>query len=164
MTGRGTAQRRWRDRPGTARPRAGDGVGVIESGDDLRQIVAAEHGLSPQAARFLVEQSLAELEASAVKLSGLIAANREREPEQPESLADVFADAAAEKVRRQATILRALHGQPRDERGRWQAKSTGFDGGARTPTPVKRPPEQEHTMWLGRRLAESRAGRSSGWS
>jgi len=49
------------------------------------------------------------------------------------------------KAARQRALVETLHGKPkqtRDEQGRFAAG--GFDGGARTPTPMKRRPEREH--------------------
>jgi hypothetical protein len=100
-----------------------------------------------------------ELDQSATALTELLssAAGRpEPEQEQTTPLADLFADPAGQKKRQPRALFAALHGrrQPRDELGRW--RSAGFDGGARTPAPIKGPPEAEHKDWLLRRLEEAR--------
>jgi hypothetical protein len=123
--------------------------------DDLRELVASEHGLSPEAASLLTGSTLAELEQSAAELSKLIgerdegpAASRARDP---------FTAAAEIKAERKQTLMAALTGrageQPRDERGRFA--STGFDGGARRQ--AIQPRQQSHDEWLGEVLRYGRA-------
>jgi hypothetical protein len=118
----------------------------MSEADELRSLVAREHGLDDEAAGFLNGSTLAELEASAAALVKLLGQRHEEEPaaEAP----NPFAGAAIAKDARQRALLGALTGrspQRRDERGRY----TSFDGGARQP--ISRPPES-HDAWLIRLL------------
>lgn len=127
---------------------------------ELREFVAAEHGLPERAVMFLDGPTVDEVETQAAMLARLLGASGAGEPERTQPLADLFANTGAEKARRQRALVEALHGrpgrQPRDERGRYAASSSGFDGGARTPVPVPRSPEEQHNetilqlAWLSR--------------
>jgi hypothetical protein len=143
---------------------------------ELRLAVAAAHGLDEEAAGFLVGETVEELDRSARALSQLIGAAGSPEPsaiadvaeqERTAPLADLLADPAGQKKRRQRALLATLHPrrQPRDESGRWTASkpSTGFDGGARALVPTKEPPEVEHSRWLLARLEAARGAAPSGW-
>jgi hypothetical protein len=73
----------------------------------------------------------------------VLTASRDRHEAAPAAPEDVFTIAAREKA--QATLAALFSGrtaQPRDEAGRFT--SSGFDGGARQPLPVRRDPEREH--------------------
>ena len=122
--------------------------------ETLRFDLAAERGLGPDAARFLVGETVAEVEASAAKLASLIGSA----PEPAESLMGLFGHAPAEKQQRQRALIAALHGrreQPRDpSTGRWATGPFSFDGGARQPMA---PPPESHDAWLTRVLASRAA-------
>jgi hypothetical protein len=124
---------------------------------DVREVIAAEHGLDREAAPWLRGETVAELEASAVALAKLL--GERGEPDAAADVpADLFAGAAARKAQRQQAIRGALTGrQPRDERGRFGAGS--FDGGAREPAPARRSPEAEHGQLIGQMAALSRTFR-----
>jgi hypothetical protein len=118
----------------------------------VRQQVAAEHGLDVRAASFLVGSSVAELEQSALKLAELL--GKQQEQERPVGL---FERAAADKAERKRALVNALCGrlpQPRDTQGRWTTDQTAdFHPGARQPVPQR----QTHEQWLGQALADKRA-------
>jgi hypothetical protein len=111
--------------------------------EQLRRAAAAEHGLAPEAARFLIGTSLTELTESAAALADLI---RERDDQKPVAgVAELFSPDARARRKQQLTALfcgRAL--QPRDRLGRF-AKSASFDGGAREPLPSP-PPSHDETL------------------
>jgi hypothetical protein len=148
---------------GTAVADSGAGAGVSEL-DELRAAVAAEHGLPARAARFLTGTHVDEIEQQADALARLIdRSSAVREQEEAEPLADLFTRAAAEKMRRKAALVEALHGPPTqapDERGRF---SGGFDGGARKSVPHRKPPEQEHDDLIVTLSRLSRAYGGSGF-
>ena len=60
--------------------------------DQLRRAAAAQHGLAPEAERFLVGTSLGKLEESASALAQLIGAREQQEPD--DDLADLFSPTA----------------------------------------------------------------------
>ena len=128
---------------------------------ELRADLAAARGLPPAAISFLTGSTAEEVEAQADQLARLIAARvPEQTPEQTNSLMAALAPGV--KQARQRALVQALHGRPsppRDERGRYAAgsKAISFDGGARTPAPLKGPPEQEHDGWLVDVVAHRRA-------
>ena len=128
--------------------------------DALRGEVAEAAGLPPAAAGLLQGATLAELEDSASQLAQVVHANDVAEDEHDAPpLADLFADRAGQKLRRQRALVMALHGprpQPRDEAGRFAA--AGFDGGARRSLP---PPPQSHDAWLAELLVSRRADRGA---
>jgi hypothetical protein len=131
---------------------------VIEP--ELRRQVAAGHGLPTGSEKFLAGESIAELEASAAALAQLVT---RADPQEPDPLSAALQAGGADKARRQRELLQVLHGtaqQPRDERGRFAG---GFDGGARTPVPMKGPPELEHDAWIVDRVVDARAHRGTGW-
>jgi hypothetical protein len=107
--------------------------------DEVREAVAARHGLGPDALPFVTGESIEELEASAAKLAGLVGQHR-REEEPP--AVDPITAALADKDRRRHAVTamflgRPSRAQPRDEQGRYARAS--FDGGARPA--VARPPD-----------------------
>ena len=131
---------------------------------ELRQLVAAEHGLLQGAESFLRGDTLAEVEASAVQLKKLLGTQHEHNTEAPvvdeqETAPNLYAAAATGKAERQRALVNLLTGrapQPRDERGRFT--TGGFDGGARQRLP---PPPESHGSWLTR-ILRSRAADSGG--
>jgi hypothetical protein len=134
---------------------------MTEGDSELRRIVAREQGLDEEAAGFLHGESLSELEESAAALGKLLGERRD-EPE-PEPAHDFLAAMAAAQTAKKRTFLAAVVGRPtqrRDEHGRFAA-STGFDGGARQPAPVRRSPEEEHNEMIVRMASLSRAFRGS---
>jgi hypothetical protein len=125
--------------------------------DEVRREVAAQRGLSVEAAGFLVGQNLEEIEESADALGRLMAEHAEPEPEQPEA-ANIFAVASAAKIARQRAIVQMFSGratrQPRDQAGRFTfAMDGGFRGPAVTP---RSDPDGDHGR-LVLRLARARA-------
>jgi hypothetical protein len=108
----------------------------------LRRLAATEHGLPPEATGFLTGSTLTELDESAAALAKLL--GESRDPEPTAAPAGPFADMAGDRARRKAELAAIFTGRPkpRDERGRF--KSTGWDGGARTPVPIHPSPEQAH--------------------
>jgi hypothetical protein len=137
---------------------------VTEVDAELRQAIAAEHGLDHEAARFLTGATLAELEQSASALARLLAERREEEPEPvpvPVPVQDFFAAAAEAKARRKAELAAIFTGrapeQPRDAKGRW----IGFDGGVRQPIPARRSPEEEHNQLVAQLAGLSRTFRGA---
>jgi hypothetical protein len=60
-------------------------------------------------------------------------------PDDLDAAADRVADRVADRLDRSATPA-----QPRDEAGRFAARSGSFDGGARQPVPARKSPEQAH--------------------
>jgi hypothetical protein len=132
---------------------------MSEPDSELRVAVAVHHGLDRRAARFLTGGTIEELEASAASLAGLIGEREEPDPV-ADAPSDLFGGAAVRKAQRQRAILGALTGrqpQPRDEGGRFTARS--FDGGAREPIPARRSPEAEHGQLIGQLTALSRTFR-----
>jgi hypothetical protein len=138
------------------------------SGDELRLVVAREHGLDEGAARFLHGETVAEIEESAIALAKLL--DREphtQEPTREQGLGrgapDLFNAAATAKAERKRSFLAALTGrgrQPRNpETGRWT--TTGFDGGARQPVAQQAP--EDHGVWLVWLLRERRADVGAGF-
>jgi hypothetical protein len=111
--------------------------------DELRHAVAAEFGLPPQAVPFLTGTTLEEVEASAGALAKLLGSSA-HEPEQAEPLADLFANAATEKARRQRALVETLHGRPQQARDAHGRFAGGFDGGCRTPVPAPADPYADH--------------------
>ncbi len=109
--------------------------------DEVRSAIAARHGLTEDAAGFLVGSNVEEVEASAGALSRLIGRTPPgaRAPEP----ANIVAVARAAKTARKAELLAMFTGKPtrqrRDERGRFT-----LDGGARPTIPTPRSPEREH--------------------
>jgi hypothetical protein len=107
----------------------------------LRVEVAVAHGLGMNAAAFLDGATVEEIEAQAVNLARLVAA--ERKEEQPHPLALALDPAERARRKRQLTELFTTGPrQARDERGRFASR--GFDGGARMSLPVRKSPEQAH--------------------
>jgi hypothetical protein len=138
--------------------------------DGVRAAIAAEHGLPEGAADFLTGETIDEIEANAVKLAELLTNSTRvqaaKDTEQLEQAADAGSLTAAlqpgAKQARQRALVELLHPkqQLRDPHGRFTtsgSSSGGFDGGARTPAPVKGPPEREHDYWLGDVIAQRRA-------
>jgi hypothetical protein len=136
------------------------------SGDELRLVVAREHGLDEGAARFLRGETVAELEESAVALAKLL----DREPhtkepgeQKPRDARELFSAAATAKAERKRSFLTGLSGlgrQRRDpETGRWT--TTGFDGDARQPVAQQAP--EDHGVWLVRLLRDRRADAGAGF-
>jgi hypothetical protein len=125
---------------------------------ELTELIAAHHGLGPDAARFLNGETVDELEAQAADLAKLLGAHPEREPEPEPQPANPFAALFGnrEKHRRERAIIAAVTGRtrPRDPRGRFTALVTTpvkaparnlFDAGPRTPPPL---PPPSHDEWL----------------
>jgi hypothetical protein len=131
---------------------------VSESATELRQVVASEHGLDPEAAKFLAGSTLSELDESAAALAKLLGERREQEPA---SVPDFFTSAATAKAERQRALLDIVTGrmpeQPRDKRGRF---TSGFDGGARPAVP---PPAESHDETLVRILRSREADSGAGF-
>jgi hypothetical protein len=122
--------------------------------DELRLEVAAERGLPASAVSLLTGETVEQIERSADQLANLVG-RRDPEPEAG-PLAGMFANAAADKQRRNRALIQALHGpgpQPRDDHGRF----VSFDGGARTPAPTGRSPVEEHDQLIVRNARISRA-------
>ena len=118
---------------------------MIDGLDELRADLARERGLPDSAVSFLQGGTVAELEAQADTLGGLLGtthAQREPEPAPAPNLRDV---ALAEKARRRQELVALVSGrapQPRDAAGRFA--TTGFDGGDGASLPVPRDPEADH--------------------
>jgi hypothetical protein len=137
--------------------------------DEVRRDVAAMHGLPEAAAGLLLGETVDELERSAAKLAELLAARAptEQTPEQANLLADALAPGV--KQARQRALVELLHptprqqARPRDEHGRFTTRSGGFDGGARQPVPIRRPPEEEHGETIVQLARLSRLGGSARW-
>jgi hypothetical protein len=128
---------------------------VTDHDAELRRTVAAEHGLSHDAARLLTGETLDELEASAVQLAKLFGRRDEQKPETTWSFADLLA-AKAERKRALTDLFTGWRPQPRDEAVRF----SGFAGGARRqPAPLSRDPEREHGELLGTMISLSRTFR-----
>jgi hypothetical protein len=114
--------------------------------DPVRATIAAEHGLTDEAARFLTGDTIEAIEASAVSLTKLLGERAEKEATVSKAT-DPISASLASKAQRQAALVQALHGQPaqaRDERGRFTSAAGGFDGGAREAIPEKGDPAKEH--------------------
>jgi hypothetical protein len=123
--------------------------------NELRQLIAAKHGLDARAARLLVGESIEELERSAAKLAQLVGARREQEAEpEPEGFFAAAARAKAARKQELAAIFTGHAPQPRDERGRFAE----FNRGARASAP---PPPETHGQTLARllRSGQANAGR-----
>ena len=100
---------------------------------EVREAVAAKHGLPARAAILLHGDTVEEVEQSAERLTTLVESHDPGEPPQPPSILEW---ARAEKAARQRSLIDALTGrqpQPRDDQGRFveSAGTGGFDGGAR---------------------------------
>jgi len=122
--------------------------------DDPRAVVAAEHGLAPEAAQFLTGETVEEMEASAVALAQLLGRGTDRIPHDAGAVDPISAGLRA-KAEQKASLQALLTGrnqQPRDEQGRY----TGFDGGARRPVRRPRDPEREHGQLIAEMAAISR--------
>jgi hypothetical protein len=123
----------------------------------LRTLVATEHGLSQDAARLLIGETLGELEASADKLATLIGDRREQESA---ITPGPFSDMAAARAERKRALALIFSGrapqrpQQRDQRGRFAATAADFSAGARQSVP--RPPPT-HDEWLVDVLRRRRA-------
>lgn len=131
---------------------------MTDLGPELRATIAADFGLSGEAARFLVGSTVAELESSAASLVRLVGQNeRQESPATP--AADLFAGAGAAKVARQRAPIDSLTGraQSRDEHGRF-ASGSGFDGGARASQPVRAPETHDQTLSRLLLTGEANAG------
>ena len=125
--------------------------------DDVKLIMANEHGLDAEHARFLVGTSVDELERSAIRLKQLLGERESEEHEPPFAHASALFATAETKAERKRALRAVITGrapQPRDERGRFT--SSGFDGGAREPAQTPRNPEREHDRWLLDALASRR--------
>jgi hypothetical protein len=121
---------------------------------DPREIVAAEYGLSPEAAKFLQGETLEEVEGSAATLVQLLGEHRD---EQPAQALDPITAGMRAKAERKAELHALFTGrtpQPRDDQGRFS--TSGFDGGARKPVPPPRDPEREHNEMVMQMAALSR--------
>jgi hypothetical protein len=126
---------------------------------EARAAVAAHHGLDHAAAKFLVGETIEELETSAASLARLL---QQRLPQEPAADAlDPFAGTSIAKQVRQQQLLAALTGRSprrRDERGRFATNRGSFDGGARQSTPA--PPElHNETLVKLLRTGAANAGR-----
>jgi hypothetical protein len=134
----------------------------VNERDELKAVIAAQHGLDREASRLLQGTSIEELEQSAIALAKLLGKDAEPDPV-ADSPPDLFADAAEMKAARQAALASALtgpsQGRARDAQGRFAATGTGFDGGAREPMPARRSPEAEHGQLIGQMAAISRTFR-----
>ena len=124
---------------------------------ELRQEIATSRGLPPSAGSLLTGTTLAELEQCADELAQFVARDDvgDQEPE-PETFQDVISASLAGRAQ-QAALIRALHGcagPPRDAAGRFV--STGFDGGARTPFPIRQDPVREHGELIAQMASLSR--------
>jgi hypothetical protein len=139
---------------------------VTDGLDQLRADLAAARGLPPAAISFLTGSTAEEVEAQADQLAELFATKTE--PAEPEPPMDILTGGRVEKTRRQAALVALLTGRPqqpvaRDERGRFAAKPFSFDGGARQPVPIRRPPEEEHGETIVQLARLSRLGGSARW-
>jgi hypothetical protein len=127
---------------------------------DPHEVVAAEYGLSREAAKFLQDETVEELEESATALADLLGRSGHQVPDDAPALDPITAGLRA-KAERKAELHALFTGREppqRDERGRYA--STGFDGGARR-TVRQRDPEREHGELLGMMTSLSRTfGRS----
>jgi hypothetical protein len=117
--------------------------------DELRRDIASAHGLPEEATSFLAGTTVAELEESAVRLAELFKARGAPEPEPAPESSLTAALLPGAKAARQRALVELLHPkqqqQLRDpQTGQFAAKPSGFDGGARTPTLTREPPEREH--------------------
>jgi hypothetical protein len=131
---------------------------VSEPAGELRELVAAEHGLPEGSVGFLSGSTVDQIEESATAFEKLLEERREQE-----SSTGFLAAAAAAKAERQLALVNLLTGQaapqqPRDERGRFAAG--GFDGGARKTPP---PPAESHDAMLIRVLRSREADRGAGF-
>ena len=124
---------------------------MSEGMDEIRALVAAERGLSPDAAAFLTGSSLAELEASADGLVALVSTQPSQE-ERP----DLLTAARAEKARRKQELLTALGRKKQPRRDALGRYAGSFDGGARRPVPAPADPEAEHASLVGHLALQSR--------
>jgi hypothetical protein len=139
------------------------------SGDELRLVVAREHGLDEGTARFLRGETLTELEESAIALAKLLDREpytQEPAPEQEpgRDAPDLFSAAARAKAERRKALEAAIAGgapKPRDVRGRFSTLRGGFDGGARQP--VRQQAPEDHGVWLVRLLRSRSADLGAGF-
>jgi hypothetical protein len=107
----------------------------------------------PEPERVEVEVELDMLaDAVAERLLGRLG----QEPEEP---AGFFDGAVTAKQERQAALVNALTGRATTSAEAAPQRSGGFDGGARTPVPVSKPPEQAHGELLAQLLTASRVYR-----
>jgi hypothetical protein len=117
--------------------------------DDPRVLIAAEHGLDQRAARFLVGETIAELEESAIELARLIGQRRAttRRPIPSPTSSPSQPQRRPNGSRRSSTRSPAGHRRRRTSAGASSAapSTTGFDGGAREPAPK---PGPTHDQWL----------------
>jgi hypothetical protein len=128
--------------------------------DELRREIAARHGIPEAGVSFILGQTVEQLEASASRLAGLVAARDEQEPEQTDPLTHALGLGSAAKAKRNAALVGLLHGppqQPRDRLGRYTGKqSAGFDGGAR-PLVREADPERDHDQLIAEMALASKA-------
>ena len=110
--------------------------------DELRRQVAQAHGLDPRAATFITGDTLDEVEASAAELAQLVDTTPEPAPRR-----DVFTEALTAKAQRQRQLAALFTERPareRDAQGRYTARASGFDGGARQSVPAPADPHADH--------------------
>jgi hypothetical protein len=135
---------------------------------ELRQVVADRRGLPEAAVTFMSGTTIGEIEAEADQLAALLAARTPEQAEEtePQTMADVVANATTLKRERQRALLQSLHSpapQPRDEGGRFTG---GFGGGARAPVAAPSDPERDHGQLVAQLAQHARAhtlGPGSGW-
>jgi hypothetical protein len=136
--------------------------------DRFRHEAVTVHQLPEGTEKFLVGQTPTEIEANAVKLADLLA-SRKPEQTEPEPEVGFFEQAFAAKTARKREVVALFTGrpqtqsQPRDEHGRFAARSGSFDGGARQPAPIRRSPEEEHGEVITQLARLSRLGGSARW-
>lgn len=126
--------------------------------ESLRRNIAAARGLDADALNFVSGSNVDEIEASADALATLIDTSGESQQDSTAELG-LFADIAATTARRKQALTALFCGrgpQPRDEPGRFAPRAASFDGGARAPVPIAKPPEQAHAELLGHLIAASR--------
>jgi hypothetical protein len=127
---------------------------VNERDGALRRLVAAEHGLDPTAAKFLIGTTIEELEVSADALACLFAA-RGRPEQEDVAVPNGFAGAAQNKEDRKRALIGVLTGRARTMTETDATRPTGgFDGGAR-PMELRHP--ESHDELVARLLLEQRA-------
>jgi hypothetical protein len=127
---------------------------------EIREVVADRHQLPDGSARFLIGDTVDELEASASELAELVGERRESEP--IVAPAPTFVDlVAASRARKQQLAAlfagQPARAQPRDQQGRFAA--VDFSRGARQSTPPE-PPTHEQTLTRLFRSGEANARRS----
>ena len=128
--------------------------------DELRVDLARARGLPDTAVSFLQGGTVAELEAQADTLAGLLGTTHaQREPEPPAP--NPFAIAAAQKEQRKRELTAMFTGrapQPRDPAGRFATAS--FDGGARQPVQAPRDAMRAYGELITQLAAVRRVGGS----